>query len=276
MTNKLLLAGIFCLLFLSSCEMPPDTIKQYTITVTASPSYAGIVTLNPNISTFGAGSQVTLTATPNNGYEFVNWTGAASGTTNPVVVTADKNQTITANFTNPNGIWNTIVNGFSFNFSSGSANITTVSAMQINQDGYFSGDFSMTLAFSKLVFDSRYGHFKLYSAGFYAEITDYSFVELNICTNNGTKKTFLPVFPYPASGTFTISRIGSDVTVSYNISGNIDSVTETGFTGDLGVSIYASDGGLYHDKCRVSLDDFAVTGGGGAIQSDDFSINRIK
>lgn len=48
---------------------------QYTITATANPGTAGSVTGG---GTYNEGATVTLTATPNSGYEFVNWT---SGTT---------------------------------------------------------------------------------------------------------------------------------------------------------------------------------------------------
>ncbi len=52
-----------------------STPTQYTITATANPETAGNVTGG---GTYNEGATVTLTATPNSGYEFVNWT---SGTT---------------------------------------------------------------------------------------------------------------------------------------------------------------------------------------------------
>ena len=47
------------------------TPTQYTITATANPGTAGSVTGG---GTYNEGATVTLTATPNSGYEFVNWT----------------------------------------------------------------------------------------------------------------------------------------------------------------------------------------------------------
>ena len=74
--------------------------NQYTLTVTISPSNsAGSVTKNPNKSTYGNGDTVSLTATPNSGYAFTNWTGDASGSTNPITLTMNGNKTVTANFT---------------------------------------------------------------------------------------------------------------------------------------------------------------------------------
>lgn len=44
------------------------------------------------------GESVTLTATPNSGYEFSSWSGDASGSTNPLTITVTGDRTITANF----------------------------------------------------------------------------------------------------------------------------------------------------------------------------------
>jgi hypothetical protein len=46
-----------------------------------------------------AGTVVTITAAPNAGYNFVNWTGnVANATANPTTVTLNANETVTANF----------------------------------------------------------------------------------------------------------------------------------------------------------------------------------
>ena len=71
-----------------------DTIT-YTLTTTA---VNGTVTKNPDQTTYASGASVTLTATANSGYHFVNWTGDATGTTNPATVTMNANKTVTANF----------------------------------------------------------------------------------------------------------------------------------------------------------------------------------
>jgi len=39
-----------------------------------------------------------LTATANAGYSFNNWSGSATGMTNPVSVTMTENKSVTANF----------------------------------------------------------------------------------------------------------------------------------------------------------------------------------
>lgn len=68
----------------------------YNLTVTTSGS--GTVTKNPNQATYASGSIVSLTATPAAGQNFIGWSGAASGTTNPLAITMDSSKAITANF----------------------------------------------------------------------------------------------------------------------------------------------------------------------------------
>ncbi|MDD2731995.1 MAG: fibronectin type III domain-containing protein [Candidatus Pacebacteria bacterium] len=58
----------------------------------------GSVTKNPNQSSYPSQTSVILTANPNTGYAFNNWSGDLTGTTNPVTITMNSNKTITANF----------------------------------------------------------------------------------------------------------------------------------------------------------------------------------
>ena len=70
---------------------------QRTLTVNAT---NGSVAVAPNsgTGTYDDGSVLTLTATPDAGYEFTGWSGDASGTTNPLDITMDADKTVTANF----------------------------------------------------------------------------------------------------------------------------------------------------------------------------------
>ena len=70
-------------------------INTYSLSVNAT---NGTVSKNPDQSTYGHGTTVELTATPNTGYNFVNWSGDASGSANPLTITMDGNKNITANF----------------------------------------------------------------------------------------------------------------------------------------------------------------------------------
>lgn len=68
-------------------------VQQYTITVSSNNPMMGTVTGG---GTYNAGATITLTATANNGYHFVDWND--SNTTNPRMVTVTANATYTANF----------------------------------------------------------------------------------------------------------------------------------------------------------------------------------
>lgn len=69
---------------------------QYTVFVSA--VGAGAVTKSPDKPLYSAGDLVTLTATPNLGNTFVNWSGGATGSTNPLTVPVNSNLTVVGNF----------------------------------------------------------------------------------------------------------------------------------------------------------------------------------
>ena len=77
--------------------------SDYSLTSSVNPVGAGSVALNPAGGTYTAGTQVTLTATPNSGYIFSSWSGGASGTNVTTTVTVTSNMSVTANFTNTGG-----------------------------------------------------------------------------------------------------------------------------------------------------------------------------
>jgi hypothetical protein len=56
------------------------------------------VTLSPDKAAYLNGEGVTLTATPIGDAEFVGWSGAAGGATNPLTIVMDANKSITATF----------------------------------------------------------------------------------------------------------------------------------------------------------------------------------
>jgi uncharacterized repeat protein (TIGR02543 family) len=69
---------------------------QHTLTVGTVGS--GSVGKAPDQPTYDYGSTVQLTATPATGWNFVSWSGDASGNTNPLNVTMDADKNITATF----------------------------------------------------------------------------------------------------------------------------------------------------------------------------------
>jgi len=71
---------------------PSNITPRYTLT--ASAGEGGSV--SPTTGSFNAGTQVSVTATPNSGYQFTSWSNGS--TVNPVTVTLNSNTSITANF----------------------------------------------------------------------------------------------------------------------------------------------------------------------------------
>ena len=72
-----------------------STLATYTLTVNAT---NGTVAKAPDLATYEEGASVQLTAAPSAGYHFVNWSGDASSSENPVTVIMDSNKAVTANF----------------------------------------------------------------------------------------------------------------------------------------------------------------------------------
>jgi Divergent InlB B-repeat domain len=80
----------------SNCTATANFITAPAVLqVSANPSSAGTVSGG---GTYAAGSAVSISAIPNSGYGFIGWSGAASGTNNPLVVTVSSNMAVTANF----------------------------------------------------------------------------------------------------------------------------------------------------------------------------------
>lgn len=69
---------------------------RYTLSVQITPPAGGSVT--PSNGTYAQGQTVQLTATANANYAFDFWTGGASGSSNPVVITMNRNKTVVAHF----------------------------------------------------------------------------------------------------------------------------------------------------------------------------------
>jgi len=74
-----------------------SVLTQYQLVTNISGS--GNVTASPTGSSFDPATVVTLTATPNEGWEFTGWSGDLSGNINPQDITMNANKTVTATFT---------------------------------------------------------------------------------------------------------------------------------------------------------------------------------
>ncbi len=76
-------------------------VEKYTLTTDVAPQEAGSVSVYPVADQYEAGSEVTLTATENFGYDFVNWTdaeGTELSTEAKFKYTVNSNAVLTANF----------------------------------------------------------------------------------------------------------------------------------------------------------------------------------
>jgi len=72
--------------------------ERLTYTLTTPEATGGTVTRNLTQASYTAGTIVTVTATPADGYEFTSWSGASSSTNTTVPVTMDGNKELVANF----------------------------------------------------------------------------------------------------------------------------------------------------------------------------------
>jgi beta-xylosidase len=84
-----------------------DQVLAITVSDTTSANYLLSIAVNGNGTTnpaagdhlYASGTTASVTATPESGATFTGWSGAASGTANPVSVTMDADKSLTANFT---------------------------------------------------------------------------------------------------------------------------------------------------------------------------------
>ena len=77
---------------------------NFGITLTASyNSSEGTLLANPNKLPYEVGESVVVTATPNAGYLFSNWSGDSTATTSSITLTMDASKTVNANFVQDGG-----------------------------------------------------------------------------------------------------------------------------------------------------------------------------
>ncbi len=84
-----------------TASFSPGTTTTYTLTISTSGS--GTTTPSAGIYTYNAGTVVSVTASPASGYTFTGWSGAATGTGNPVSITMSASKALTASFSPASG-----------------------------------------------------------------------------------------------------------------------------------------------------------------------------
>ena len=81
-----------------SADAMLTVVTQATFSLTVNVGSNGSVTISPNQPSYSAGTVVTVTATPNAGYNFSGWSGGIISTANPLLVTMTSDIAITASF----------------------------------------------------------------------------------------------------------------------------------------------------------------------------------
>ena len=79
----------------TGCSKDDDPL-QFSFTVTITPVTAG--TVNPSSGIYDDGKEISITAIPEEGYDFLKWGGDATGDANPLVLTISSNTRIIAEF----------------------------------------------------------------------------------------------------------------------------------------------------------------------------------
>jgi hypothetical protein len=71
---------------------------EYSLSIAVNPEGSGQVITEPSGPRYKKGTTVSLTAAPNTGWAFHQWTGGITGTKNPTTIVMNANKTVTANF----------------------------------------------------------------------------------------------------------------------------------------------------------------------------------
>jgi uncharacterized repeat protein (TIGR02543 family) len=94
-------AALAAMLCFVTCNVSPDLPPAptwFALTVSSNPAAGGTVTPKPAGGSYTSGTTVKLTAAAASGYQFVNWSGDASGTQATVSITIDEAKNVIANF----------------------------------------------------------------------------------------------------------------------------------------------------------------------------------
>jgi len=180
--------------------------NQYTLNVNIAPPGTGSVTKSPDKASYGHGETVQLTATTTPGFTFNNWSGDASGSTNPITLTMDGNKTVTANFTVTNGP-DILVTPLTYDFGNVKVKKSKSASFKVQNDG------KANLTIATLMIGPDASMFRLTSGGGNKTIKPGKFLTLKVTfkpTSKGSKQATLritsndpdtPLTDIPLSGT---------------------------------------------------------------------------
>lgn len=84
--------------YISVFTNPPSAAEPKILSTNVNDPAMGSVNVTPQKDAYSPGETVTLEAVANDGYQFKQWSGDLTGSTNPVTITMDEDKTITAEF----------------------------------------------------------------------------------------------------------------------------------------------------------------------------------
>ncbi len=196
--------------------------QSYSLTITAA---NGTVTKSPDSTSYSSGETVTLQATPNTGYHFVNWSGDATDTNSSVAITMNSNKSATANFaintytlnvTATNGSVSKTLDKSSYNYGD------TVTLGATANTGYhfssWSGDASGTSSSTTITMNAN----KTVIANF--AINTYT---LNVTATNGSVSKMLDKNSYNYGESVTLAATANTGYHFSNWSGDASGINST-------------------------------------------------
>ena len=173
--------------------------NQYTLTVNIAPQGTGSVTKNPDKASYGHGETVQLKATTTPGFTFNNWSGDASGSTNPITLTMDGNKTVTANFTVTNGP-DILVTPLTYDFGNVKVKKSKSASFEVQNDG------KANLSIAALIMGPDASMFRLTTGGGNKTIKPGKFLTLKV--------TFKPISKGSKQATLRITSNDPDTSLT--------------------------------------------------------------
>jgi hypothetical protein len=159
--------------------------NQFSLTVLTTGN--GTVTENPFALNYTNGQTVTLTAVPDSGYVFMNWSNDASGSANPLNLTMNTNKTVTAVFapailptiySQPQST--AVIIGSNATFTVGAAGAAPLAYQWLCNGSNIVGAVSATLLLGN-VMPAQSGNYNVIITNAYGSVTS-SVVQLTTCT----------------------------------------------------------------------------------------------
>jgi uncharacterized repeat protein (TIGR02543 family) len=244
MLAVVILAMVLLAAFAPDISKEPADVDMYTLEVAVDPSDGGNqVQISPS-GPYEAGTVVTLTAKPAEGYVFSHWDDA-SGDTNPLTITMDSDKTATAHFIPTDMNTLTVVRDPAYGgneveisplgpYEAGDMVTLTAIPAGLYSFGGWSGDASGTTTSVTITMDSN----KTVAAHFNATVT-YPLTVIVDPADEGTVEISSPLGSYETSTsltlcyapgtpvTLTISLNSSDYSVDWYLGGSLKSNKES-------------------------------------------------